>query len=72
MPRLSRFQNTAEISGISLRSTASFSMIDASVSSWCTVMSRARAAAMMSAVSRSRMRMIIRARISSGIMPFTN
>ena len=32
MSRLSRFQNTAEMSGISARITASFSMMEASVS----------------------------------------
>jgi hypothetical protein len=71
MSSLRRFQKTAEMSGISRRSTASFSMIEASVS-WCMLRSRARAAAISPGEIRSRRRATILARISSGIMPLTN
>ncbi len=67
-----RFQKTAEMSGISVGSTASFSMIEASVSIWCTVRSWARASATISGDIFSRMRATMRARISSAVMPFTN
>ncbi len=67
-----RFQNTAEMSGISLVSTASFSMMEASVSTWCRLRSRLRASARSSGEIFSRIRATMRARISSGVMPFTN
>ena len=69
---LMRFQNTAEIRGISPGSTASFSMIEASVSSRWKLRSRARAVVRTSGETRSRIRATIRARISSGVIPFTN
>ena len=72
MSRLSRFQKTAEMSGISAGSTASFSMMEASVSSWCTVRSRCRASSRSSGEIFSRIRATMRARTSSGVMPFTN
>ena len=72
MSRRIRFQNTAEMSGISLDSTASFSMMEASVRIWCRLTSRARASASSSGEIFSRMRATMRARTSSGVMPFTN
>jgi len=72
MSRRIRFQKTAEMSGISLDSTASFSMMEASVSTWCRLMSRPRASASRSGEIFSRIRATMRARISSGVMPLTN
>ena len=72
MSRLRRFQNTAEISGSSLGTTPSRSMMEASVSSWCALSPRASAALSMSGVSWPRIRVTMRSRISSGGTPLTN